>query len=221
MGSSSPPPAPDPYKVASAEGKSNVQTGIANSVLANPNVSSAARQRVEQAMYGRAQPQLDRSRAAEENRLVNQGFARGSQAYNDAMGDIGRQENDLRLGITAAGLGEQQGMYGMARDAAGFEMNRRAGQQNQPINALTALMSGSQVQAPNTPGYNAPTIQGTNVGQNVYASSAIDQQNYAQKMAQQNAMIGGAAGLVGTLGSAAMGVPPGMFGGGMKLWGGR
>jgi len=306
MGSSSPPPAPDPYRVASAEGKSNVQTGIANSVLANPNVYgpsgsttysqsgdmqtitlpdgsttqvprynqttslsapeqsiydtntqtrqnvgqigldqskligdilgkpvdysdlqidpnsfSADRQRVEQAMYERAQPQLDRSRAAEENRLVNQGFARGSQAFTDAMGDIGRQENDLRLGITAAGLGEQQGMYGMARDAAGYEMSRRAGQQNQPINALTALMSGSQASMPNTPGYNAPTIAGTNVGQNVYASSAIDQQNYAQKMAQQNAMIGGAAGLVGTLGSAAMGVPPGMFGGGMKLWGGR
>jgi hypothetical protein len=42
MGQSAPqaPPPPDPYRTAAAEGQSNVQTGIANSVLANPNIYS-------------------------------------------------------------------------------------------------------------------------------------------------------------------------------------
>jgi hypothetical protein len=300
MGSSSPPPAPNPYQVASAEGKSNVQTAIANQTLGNPNVVgptgsttyspsgqfetitmpdgstqqiqrqtqtttlapgeqgifdtnqqtrqqigkvgldqskligdvlgkpvdysdlkldpssfSADRQRVEQAMYERMQPQLDRSRAALEADITNKGFVQGTEAWRSAMDDHNRGVNDLRLGITAAGLGEQQGMYGMARDAAGYEMQRRTQQQNQPINALTALTSGSQVSMPNTPGYNAPTVAGTNVGSNVYASSAIEQQQHAQKMAQQNAMMGGLFGMAGTLGGAALGMPPVQ----KKLWG--
>jgi hypothetical protein len=300
MSSPSAPAPPDPYKVASAEGVSNVNTAKASSILGNPNTFgptgsttyaqsgdvetitlpdgsttqvprynqtttlspeqqklydlnnqtqqnigqvgvdqskmigdilgkpvdysdlqldpssfSADRQRVEQAMYQRMQPQLDRSREAEENRLVNQGFQRGTDAFTNAMGDLGRQENDLRLGITAAGLGEQQGMYGMARDAAGYEMQRRTQQQNQPINSLTALMSGSQVSMPNVAGYNASQVAGTNLGSNVYASNAIQQQQYQAEMAKQNAMIGGVAGLAGA----------GMYGvtgpGAMakKLWG--
>jgi hypothetical protein len=300
MSSPQAPATPDPYKTASAEGQSNIQTALANQTLGNPNVVgptgsttyspsgqfetitmpdgstqqiqrqtqttslsapeqkiydlnaqartnvgqigvdqsarigdllgkpvdysdlkldpnsfSADRQRVEQAMYQRMQPQLDRSREAEENRLVNQGFQRGTDAFTNAMGDLGRQENDLRLGITAAGLGEQQGMYGMARDAAGYEMQRRTQQQNQPINSLTALMSGSQVSMPNVAGYNASQVAGTNLGSNVYASNAIQQQQYQAEMAKQNAMIGGVAGLAGA----------GMYGvtgpGAMakKLWG--
>ncbi len=300
MSSPSAPAPPDPYRVASAEGVSNVNTAKASSILGNPNTFgpngsttyaqsgdvetitlpdgsttqvprynqtttlspeqqklydltnqtqqnigqvgvdqskmiggllgkpvdysdlqldpssfSADRQRVEQAMYERMQPQLDRSREAEENRLVNQGFQRGTDAFTNAMGDLGRQENDLRLGITAAGLGEQQGMYGMARDAAGYEMQRRTQQQNQPINSLTALMSGSQVSMPNVAGYNAPTVAGTNIGQNVYASNAIEQQQYQAKLAQQNAMIGGISGMAGTLGGAALGMPPVQ----KKMWG--
>jgi hypothetical protein len=300
MSSPSAPAPPDPYKVSSAEGKSNVETAKASSILGNPNTFgptgsttyaqsgdvetitlpdgsttqvprynqtttlspeqqklydltnqtqqnigqvgvdqskmiggllgkpvdysdlqldpssfSADRQRVEQAMYERMQPQLDRSREAEENRLVNQGFQRGTEGFTNAMGDLGRQENDLRLGITAAGLGEQQGMYGMARDAAGYEMQRRTQQQNQPINSLTALMSGSQVSMPNVAGYNASQVAGTNLGSNVYASNAIQQQQYQAEMAKQNAMIGGISGMAGTLGGAAMGMPPVQ----KKLWG--
>lgn len=300
MGSPQAPTPPDPYAVASAEGKSNVNTAKASSILGNPNTFgpngsttyaqsgdvetitlpdgtttqvprynqttklsdpqqkiydlnnqtqqnigqigvdqssrigdilgkpvnyddlkldpnnfSADRQRVEQAMYERMQPQLDRSRAAEENKLVNQGFQRGTEAFTNAMGDIGRQENDLRLGVTAAGLGEQQGLYSMNKDAAGYEMQRRTQQQNQPINAITALMSGSQVSMPNTPGYNASAVAGTNVGQNVYGSANLAQQNYQQEVAQRNAMIGGIAGIAGA-GAYGMTGPGAMA---KKLWG--
>jgi hypothetical protein len=112
-------------------------------------------------------------------------------------------------------LGEQQGMYGMARDAAGYEMSRRSGERNAPINEITALMSGSQVSAPSTPGYNAPTVAGTNIGQNVYGSAALQNQQYQQEVAQRNAMMGGIAGLAGAGAYGVMG--PGAFA--KKLWG--
>jgi hypothetical protein len=181
----------------------------------DPNSFSADRQRVEQAMYERMQPQLDRSREAEENRLVNQGFQRGTAAFTNAMGDLGRQENDLRLGITAAGLGEQQGMYGMARDAAGYEMSRRSGERNAPINEITALMSGSQVSQPGVPNYNPGQVAGTDVSGNVYNSAALANQNYQQQLASNNAMMGGVSGMFGTLGGAALGMPMMQ----KKLWG--
>jgi hypothetical protein len=300
MSSPQAPATPDPYKTASAEGQSNIQTALANQTLGNPNVVgptgsttyspsgqfetitmpdgskqqvqrqtqttslsapeqkiydlnaqartnvgqigvdqsarigdllgkpvdysdlkldpnsfSADRQRVEQAMYERMQPQLDRSRAALEADITNKGFVQGTEAWRSAMDDHNRGVNDLRLGITAAGLGEQQGMYGMARDAAGYEMSRRSGERNAPINEITALMSGSQVSAPSTPGYNAPTVAGTNIGSNVYNSAALANQQYQSQQAKEGAMWGGIAGLAGTGVSAAMG--PGAFA--KKLWG--
>lgn len=288
-GSSSPPPAPDPYKTAGAQGQSNVQTGIANSVLGNPNVVgpsgsttysqsgemqtitmpdgsttqvprytqtttlspeqqqlynlntktqqnigqlgvdqsarlsellgkpvdlsgltidpnsfSADRGRVEQAMFDRLNPQLDRDRASLENTLVNQGFQRGTEAFTNAMGDFGRQSNDARLAITARGLQEQQGMYGMASSAAQQEMQRRLQERNQPINEITALMSGSQVSMPNAPGYNPGSVAGTDVSGNVYNSAALQQKQWEAQEKQRQAQMAGMYGLAGTAAQGAM-----------------
>jgi hypothetical protein len=181
----------------------------------DPNSFSADRQRVEQAMFQRQQPGMDQRRAALENNLTNQGFQRGTEAFTNAMNEYGQQENDMRLGITERGLGEQQGMYSMARDAAGYEMLRRTQQQNQPINAITALMSGSQVSMPNVPGYNPGQVANTDVSGAVYNSAALQNQQYQAEQAKQGAMWGGIAGLAGTGVSAAMG--PGAFA--KKLWG--
>lgn len=288
-GAAAAPAPPDPYKTAGAQTGSNIQTGIANSVLGNPNVVGPTgsttysqsgetqtvtgpdgktyqvprytqtntlsageqgvydsdlqtrqnigqigveqsarigdilgqpvdysdlkidpnsfagnRAAVEKAMFDRLSPQLTRSREAEENRLVNQGFQRGTQAFTDAMGDLGRQENDLRLGITAAGLGEQQGMYGMARDAAGYEMQRRTQQQNHPINLINALRSSSQVSAPNIPGYNPGQVAGTDVSGAVYNSAALQQKQFETDQKAKQAQMAGLYGLAGTGAQAAM-----------------
>jgi hypothetical protein len=300
MGQSAPqaPPPPDPYRTAAAEGQSNVQTAIANSVIGNPNTYgptgsttyaqsgemqtitmpdgsttqvprynqtttlsapeqniydlnartrqnigqigvdqsqrigdllgkpvdysdlkldpssfTADRQRVEQAMYERAAPQLDRELASERTRLTNMGFMDGTEAYRGAMDDYNRRINDLRLGITERGLAEQQGMYGMARDAANYEMSRRAAERNAPINEITALMSGSQVSMPNAPGYNAPTIAGTGVGQNIYNTAALQQKQYEQQVSQYNQNLAGMYGL----GQAAIGGAARYWGGGGKV----
>lgn len=70
-----------------------------------------ARQHVEDALFQRLNPQLDRSRGNIEQRLADQGIRYGSDAYRNAMSDYSREANDLRLGVTQAGSAEQQQAY--------------------------------------------------------------------------------------------------------------
>jgi len=82
---------------------------------------SADRSRVEEALFGRLNPQLERERGNIEQRLADQGIRYGSQAYASAMDDYNRQATDTRLGVTAAGGAEQQRMMDMAAQRAGFQ----------------------------------------------------------------------------------------------------
>lgn len=82
---------------------------------------SADRGRVEQALYGRLNPQLDRERTNIEQRLADQGIRYGSQAYNAAMDDYNRQSNDARLAITQTAGTEQARMVAMAAQRAAFQ----------------------------------------------------------------------------------------------------
>jgi hypothetical protein len=156
---------------------------------------------------------MEQARSALENRLTNQGFQRGTEAFTNAMNQYGQQENDMRLAIAERGLAEQQGLYGMASDAASREMQRRLQERNQPINEITALMSGSQVSMPNAPGYNAPTIAGTGIGQNIYNTAALQQKQYEQQVSQYNQNLAGMYGL----GQAAIGGAARYWGGGGKV----
>jgi len=86
-----------------------------------PGDFSADRNRVEDALYQRLNPQLERERGNIEQRLEEQGIRYGSPAYKQAMDDYNRQANDARIGVTAAGGQEQQRMMDMAAQRAGFE----------------------------------------------------------------------------------------------------
>ena len=82
---------------------------------------SADRQRVEDALFGRLSPQLDRDRSRLEQQLADQGIRYGSPAYQQAMSDFNRQSTDARLAVTAAGGAEQQRMSQMAQAQAQFQ----------------------------------------------------------------------------------------------------
>jgi hypothetical protein len=179
--------------------------------------SQQGRQRVEDAMFARISPQMQRAREAEENRLVNQGFQRGTQGYSDAMGDIGRQENDQRLAITERGLAEQQGQYGMQQSARQSGLNEMLALRNQPINEITALMSGGQVSMPQYQQYNAPQIGAADVSGNIYNNAAMANnqwQTQQQAAAQKQAALYGAIGGLGGAGlyGGASGKLGGLFG---------
>lgn len=92
------------------------------------NDFSADRQRVEEAMYARLNPQLDRQRSAMESRLANQGVTQDSEAYRQAMDELNRGANDLRLQTVLAGGQEQSRLFGM--DQAQGQFRNQATQQD-------------------------------------------------------------------------------------------
>lgn len=169
-----------------------------------PTDFSADRQKVEDALMERLNPQISRDRSALEARLVNQGLRPGSQAYNDAASEMGRNANDARLGAILNAGTEQSRLFGLASTARQQGIQELLTSRNQPINEISALMSGSQVSLPqfvNTP---QTQLAGTDYQGAVYQSYQGQMDAYKQKVASQNAMMGGLFGLAGSLGGAAI-----------------
>jgi hypothetical protein len=81
------------------------------------NDFSEDRKRVEDALYARLNPQLERDRAALEQRLANQGLTPGGEAWNKAYDAYTRQANDARLGVIREGGAEQSRLFGLDRGA--------------------------------------------------------------------------------------------------------
>lgn len=82
---------------------------------------------------------LDPRFAQEEDRLrtrlANQGITEGSEAYNREMAAFGQNKNDAYNSLMLTGRGQA--------------FNELSAIRNQPINEITALLSGSQVSNPN------------------------------------------------------------------------
>lgn len=98
----------------------------------------AERQKVEDALYGRATARLDPRFAQERERLdtnlVNRGIPVSSEAYGRAMGDFDRSRNDAYSSAMndaiLAGGGEHSRLFGMglAGQGQGFQQNLAARQ---------------------------------------------------------------------------------------------
>ena len=209
---------------APAGGQASSLTSVpqAQTTFGDGNDYSADRARIEEALYGRINPQLERERGNIEQRLADQGIRYGSPAYTQAMDDYSRQANDARLAVTQAGAAEQQQAFEQARargtfanaglaqqmmqGQAGFNAANAARNQylqeryqarNQPINEATSLLRGSQLAPPNF--INAPGSQIANTD-----FAGIVNQNFAQQfgnyqVANQNSqqLMGGLFGLAG------------------------
>lgn len=72
---------------------------------------------VQDAMFARMQPQLQRDRGMEENKLLNSGIERGTQAWDDAQRVMGTKENDASMSAILAGSGEQSRLAGIDMSA--------------------------------------------------------------------------------------------------------
>ncbi len=69
--------------------------------------TNGGRERVEGALFDRLSPLMERDRLALETRLRNQGLTPGGEAWQNAIGDLGRQENDARLAVIGQAGNEQ------------------------------------------------------------------------------------------------------------------
>lgn len=101
----------------------------------DPNIE---RQRVEDAMFERMNPQIEQDRQAMETKLANQGLMPGSQAYDRAYDALSRQINDARLGVTAAAGAEQSRLFDLAMQDANFQNAAQAQQFGQGLTNVQA-----------------------------------------------------------------------------------
>jgi hypothetical protein len=132
-------------------------------------------------------PQWENQRAALESQLINQGVRAGSPQYENAMRQFSQQKSDA--------------YNKMFLDAYTTANNAALTERNVSLNDYATLMGTSTpvnqtVQQGSTP---SPTVANTNIADYIYKSSAMDQQNAA-------AQSQGLYGLLGTIGSAAVGL---------------
>ncbi len=143
-----------------------------------------------QAMLSRIEPQIAQSHEMNAAQLANQGIMQGSEAYNNAMRTQGQQENDLRLQAGAAGI-----PYDMqARQQA---LQEQTGLRELPLNEISALMSGSQVQAPQFQQFQGSQVTPSPTFAGAQAQGQATNNVFNQQMGAYNNMMGGLFGLGG------------------------
>jgi hypothetical protein len=135
---------------------------------------SADRQKVEDALMQRLNPQMERDRAALETRLTNQGLQPGSEAYNRAIDEANRSSTDARLGAILSAGQEQSRLAGLANQSATFQNSA----QQQAYNQM--LGSGQFANSAQAQQY----AQNAN---NMQMGNAAQQQQFGQNQAQQQA----------------------------------
>jgi hypothetical protein len=197
-------------------GGPNVQTSLDLSNVAKMPVNAGMTG--QEAIMSRLEPSLARQRTSTETNLINQGLRPGTEAYDNAIRSLGEQETDARTQAVLQGLnldiGANQQGFGQALEAGKFgntaqqQMLAQAIQGRQmPLNEITALMSGSQIQNPQFGAYSGSTVQPAPIFAGTQAQGAFDQNNYNQQVSQANAATAG----LYSLGGAALGAPKGTF----------
>ena len=158
-------------------------------------------QSYQDAYMQRLAPQIEQGREALDVKLANQGIPVGSEAYNRAMMAQSQRENDLLAAATTQGFGVGQ----QARQSA---LQEQAYLRNEPLNTLSAVRTGAQVQGPT---FVNPAMQANTAGADILGAT---QMGYNAQMgaanaqnAANNAMTQGLFGL----GGAALMAPTGTF----------
>lgn len=126
----------------------------------------------------RLDPVLEQQDEALRTRLANQGIKVGSAAYDREMNNQNQSRNDAYNQLLLTGRSQA--------------FQEAQAQRNQPINEITALLSGGQVSQPNFMGANMPTIPTTDV-------AGLINENYNQKLGAYNQQMAARQGLMGGL----------------------
>jgi hypothetical protein len=171
-------------------GLANQQSGFLKDYLAEPATFDTSE--IEGRLYDlgsqRLDPRFEQQREGLRTRLANQGVTPGSEAYRREMEALSQAENDAYNQLILQGRGQA--------------FNEAVTQRNQPINEITALLSGSQVTNPNVAVQSPQGAATTDYAGLVNQNFAQQQQNFQQKSAGVNSLLGGLFGL----GAAGIGV---------------
>jgi hypothetical protein len=164
------------------------QLGAAAGALSQPiNTDySAVRDQYIKSQMGLIQPQLDTQRQALESKLANQGVVQGSPAYANAMRDFSNTQSSMYNTI-----------LGGAGNTVGQAIQQQIALRDQPLNEASALLSGSQVQAPSFANVPTAQVQPTNVLGAYQQAQDANLAAYNARVANQSANLGGMASIVG------------------------
>jgi hypothetical protein len=205
--------------------------GTARTALANPfspnsqglqlriDTSNLARMPVnagttgQEAIMARLAPQLERQDAATRSRLLNQGLVPGGEAYENAMISENQRKNDLLTQAVVQGIGldtntRAQGFNEASSEMAAqnaaqqAELQREAFLRQQPLNEITGLMSGSQIQMPQFQGYSPTSIAPAPLFAGAQAQGQSDMDRYGIQSSNVNAQNAGLFNLLGAGGAA-------------------
>ena len=139
-----------------------------------PSTGFNPSQSYQDAYMQRLAPQIQQGREKLEQQLANQGIQLGSEAYDRAMRNQAQRENDLLLGATTQGFGVGQ----QARQSA---LQEQAYLRNEPLNTLSAVRTGAQVQGPT---FVNPAMQANTAGADILGAT---QMGYNAQMGAANA----------------------------------
>ncbi len=194
------------------------QTGELTGWGQAPAGDPAARQRAEDAMYGRATSRLDpeQQRATEQkrNELYSMGLKEGNPVFDREMESLGRQQTDARQqalwGAVGAGQNEFANTFGQGLQGANYantlrgmqlgEAGQRTGWNLSNIQRLIQGMGVGQQQFGSTPGSTA----GQGVGVDYMGAG---RQQFADQLAadaQKNSWAGNLTSMVGNVAGGAM-----------------
>lgn len=176
------------------------------------NAFSKDRGRVEEALMERWKNVNNPQFAQREATLASRGLGPGAEGYANVADEMNRARTDATYQATLAGGQEQSRLLAEQRATAELNNALRQAQfgerqtlQSFPVNLITALMSGSQVNVPQAAAYRSSPIATTPIGEYIYDEYGAK----AQQAANTNT---GIFNLAGSL----IGLP---FGGGSGLFG--
>ena len=113
-----------------------------------PGSGTETRQRVIDAMMGRANEQFGQREEQQRSDLVAAGIRPGTEAYDREMQRIDQARNDFRSQAELAGGTEASRDFTMDAERRRQAIAELLSERQTPLNEITALMSGSQVQNP-------------------------------------------------------------------------
>jgi hypothetical protein len=187
-------------------GGPSVQTSLDTSGIAKMPVNAGTTG--QEAIMSRLEPSLAKNRVSTETQLINQGLRPGTEAYDNAIKLLGQQENDARTQAALTGINLdtsanaqqynqalQSGQFGNTAQQQALAQAIQGRQM--PLNEITALMSGSQIQNPTFSPYQGVNIQPAPIANATAQEGQFAQNTYNQQMASANAQSAGLYGLGG------------------------
>lgn len=175
-------------------------------ILAQFGMGQQATQAANAALAQNQQAALQQqaAQAARQSQLFGQGMDVAG-FYNQALAQrqaAAQQQYQMQLAAQNQGFNQAQAAAAFANQARQQGLAEQMALRAQPINEITALLGGSQVQMPQFQGYQGTQVAAAPLFAAQQAAGNFAQQNYGNQVSAYNAQMGLLSGLAGAGGMA-------------------